>query len=70
LLISIIGTAIGYFVTGSANSAWMLFLGRIIDGASGGNIAAAQAAVADRASCPPAVRCTTASTPSTAAMAS
>ncbi len=47
LLISIIGTAIGYFVTGAANAAWMLFLGRIIDGASGGNIAAAQAAVAD-----------------------
>lgn len=47
LLISIIGTAIGYFVTGAAQSAWMLFLGRIIDGASGGNIAAAQAAVAD-----------------------
>lgn len=47
LLISIIGTAVGYFVTGAANAAWMLFLGRIIDGASGGNIAAAQAAVAD-----------------------
>jgi MFS transporter, DHA1 family, tetracycline resistance protein len=47
LLISIIGTAIGYFVTGAADAAWMLFLGRIIDGASGGNIAAAQSAVAD-----------------------
>ena len=46
LLISIIGTAIGYFVTGAAEVWWMLFLGRIIDGASGGNIAAAQAAVA------------------------
>jgi multidrug resistance protein len=47
LLISIIGTAIGYFITGAAGVWWMLFLGRIIDGASGGNIAAAQAAVAD-----------------------
>lgn len=47
LIVSIIGTAIGYFITGAAGSAWMLFLGRIIDGASGGNIAAAQACVAD-----------------------
>lgn len=47
LLISILGTAVGYFITGSAAAPWMLFLGRIIDGASGGNIAAAQAAVAD-----------------------
>ena len=45
LIVSIIGTAVGYFVTGAAGSAWMLFLGRIIDGASGGNIAAAQACV-------------------------
>lgn len=47
LLISILGTAVGYFVTGSAHAAWMLFLGRIIDGASGGNIATAQACIAD-----------------------
>ena len=47
LLISIVGTAVGYFVTGAAQAGWVLFLGRIIDGASGGNIAAAQAAVAD-----------------------
>jgi len=47
LLISIIGTAVGYFVTGAAGSMWMLFLGRIIDGASGGNIATAQACIAD-----------------------
>jgi multidrug resistance protein len=47
LLISIVGTAAGYFITGSANAAWMLFLGRIIDGASGGNIATAQACIAD-----------------------
>jgi multidrug resistance protein len=47
LLISIVGTAVGYFITGSASAAWMLFLGRIIDGASGGNIATAQACIAD-----------------------
>jgi DHA1 family tetracycline resistance protein-like MFS transporter len=47
LLASILGTAIGYFVTGMANTGWMLFLGRIIDGASGGNIATGQACIAD-----------------------
>jgi DHA1 family tetracycline resistance protein-like MFS transporter len=47
LLVSIIGTAVGYFITGAAGAAWMLFLGRIIDGASGGNIATAQACIAD-----------------------
>jgi multidrug resistance protein len=47
LLISIIGTAVGYFITGAAWAPWMLFLGRIIDGASGGNIATAQACIAD-----------------------
>ena len=47
LIISIIGAALGFFVLGAANSVWMLFLGRIIDGVSGGNIATAQACIAD-----------------------
>ena len=47
LLVSVIGTAVGYFITGFAGAPWMLFLGRIIDGASGGNIATAQACIAD-----------------------
>ncbi len=47
LLVSIFGTALGYFVTGAASAAWMLFAGRIIDGISGGNIATAQACIAD-----------------------
>jgi multidrug resistance protein len=47
LLVSVIGTAVGFFVIGRADAAWMLFLGRIIDGASGGNIATAQACIAD-----------------------
>lgn len=47
LLLSTLGSAVGYFVTGAAVAPWMLFLGRIIDGASGGNVAAAQACIAD-----------------------
>ena len=47
LLVSIVGTAVGYFITGAADAVWLLFLGRIIDGASGGNIATAQACIAD-----------------------
>ena len=41
LVVSIIGTAIGFVVLGAANTVWMLLLGRIIDGASGGNISTA-----------------------------
>ena len=47
LLYSIIGTGIGFLVLGFANTLWMLFLGRIIDGISGGNISTAQAYIAD-----------------------
>lgn len=47
LIISVIGSAIGYFIMGWANSLAWLFVARIIDGASGGNIAAAQAYIAD-----------------------
>jgi MFS transporter, DHA1 family, tetracycline resistance protein len=54
IVISLIGTAIGSFVTGAAGVLWLLFAGRIIDGASGGSLSVAQAAVADIA--PPAER--------------
>lgn len=47
IIISLVGTAIGSFVTGAAGALWVLFLGRIIDGASGASLAVAQAAVAD-----------------------
>ena len=47
IVISLIGTAIGSFVTGAAGALWVLFAGRIIDGASGGSLSVAQAAVAD-----------------------
>ena len=47
LVVSIIGTAVGFVVLGAANTVWMLLLGRIIDGASGGNISTAMACIAD-----------------------
>ncbi len=49
IVISLFGTAIGSFVTGAAGALWVLFLGRIIDGASGASVAVAQGAVADLA---------------------
>lgn len=47
IVISLIGTCLGSLVTGIAGSLWLLFAGRIIDGASGGSLSVAQAAVAD-----------------------
>ncbi len=47
LLISMFGTAIGYFVFGWATALWILFAARILDGVTGGNIATAQAYIAD-----------------------
>lgn len=38
LLICIAGTAIGYFILGIGGSLVILFIGRIIDGITGGNI--------------------------------
>ena len=49
IVISLVGTAVGSFVTGAAGVLWLLFAGRIIDGASGGSLSVAQAAVADLA---------------------
>ena len=47
IIVSLVGTAIGSFVTGIAGAMWVLFLGRIIDGASGASVSVAQGAVAD-----------------------
>jgi len=47
LLASLLGTALGFLILGFATTVWMLFLGRIIDGISGGNISTAQAYIAD-----------------------
>jgi len=47
LLLSLIGSCVGYLLFAAAGSFPILFLSRIIDGASAGNISAAQAYVAD-----------------------
>ncbi len=47
IIMSIISTAIGWFVFASARSVWMLFLGRIIDGAAAGNFTSAQGYMVD-----------------------
>jgi DHA1 family tetracycline resistance protein-like MFS transporter len=47
LLLSVIGTSAGFLLMGLADSLWLLFVARIIDGATGGNISTAQAYIAD-----------------------
>ena len=47
LIVSLAGTALGFLVMGWASSLSLLFVARIIDGATGGNISTAQAYIAD-----------------------
>jgi multidrug resistance protein len=47
LIVSLAGTAFGFLIMGWASSLPLLFVARIIDGASGGNISTAQAYIAD-----------------------
>ncbi len=47
LLLSIAGTVLGFVMLGFAGALWMLFLSRVIDGLTGGNITVAQAYIAD-----------------------
>jgi DHA1 family tetracycline resistance protein-like MFS transporter len=56
LIVSVIGTAAGFYLMGAAptlavkfgiGALWLLFTARIIDGISGGNISTAQAYIAD-----------------------
>src|SRR5262245_10274747 len=47
LLASIVGSSIGFLIMGLAGSLWLLFVARIIDGITGGNISTAQAYIAD-----------------------
>jgi len=47
LLISQLGTFVGFIMLGFANGLGMLFASRIVDGVSGGNISTAQAYIAD-----------------------
>src|SRR4051794_6870345 len=49
LVLSLAGTAVASLVTGLAPAVWVLFLGRILDGISGGSVSVAQAAVTDLA---------------------
>ncbi len=47
LIVSVIGTAAGFFIMGAANTLALLFVGRILDGVSGASIATGQAYLAD-----------------------
>lgn len=47
LFISLLGSAVGYLVIGLAGTLFLVFLGRIIGGITGGNISTAQAYIAD-----------------------
>ncbi|MFN3308286.1 MAG: MFS transporter [Anaerolineales bacterium] len=47
LMVSQLGTFIGFLILGFANSLWLLFVARILDGISGANISTAQAAISD-----------------------
>lgn len=47
LIISQIGTAIAFLAIGLSNTVWLLFVSRIFDGITGGNIIVAQAYVTD-----------------------
>jgi DHA1 family tetracycline resistance protein-like MFS transporter len=47
LLISLLGSVIGYLILGWGGALWVLFLGRMIDGLTGGNISTIYAYMAD-----------------------
>lgn len=47
MLICLFGSAIGYLMFGIGGALWMLFLGRIIDGITGGNLGVIYAYIAD-----------------------
>ena len=47
LMLSLLGSAIGYLVFGLGGALWILFAGRVIDGLTAGNISAIYAYVAD-----------------------
>ncbi len=47
LLVSLCGQALGYFIFGLGGSLWILFLGRLIGGITGGNLSTASAYIAD-----------------------
>jgi MFS transporter, DHA1 family, tetracycline resistance protein len=47
LLVSVFGSAVGYFIFGLGGALWVLFLSRLIDGITGGNLSTAAAYIAD-----------------------
>jgi DHA1 family tetracycline resistance protein-like MFS transporter len=47
LIISQVGTFIGFLILAAANSLWLVFAARIIDGLTAGNLSVAQAYIAD-----------------------
>ncbi len=47
LILSQVGTFVGFLVLAQATSLWMIFLSRMIDGATAGNLSLAQAYIAD-----------------------
>jgi predicted MFS family arabinose efflux permease len=47
LMICLAGTVLASFMAGTANTAWVLFLARFLDGITGGNLSVAQAIVSD-----------------------
>ena len=47
LIVSQIGTMVGFLITAFASTLWVVFLGRMVDGATAGNLTIAQAYIAD-----------------------
>ncbi len=47
LILSQIGTCVGFIILALSNSLWMVYLARIMDGITAGNITVAQAAISD-----------------------
>jgi len=47
LLISQVGTCIGFLVMAEAHSLWMLYIARVLDGSTAGNLSLAQAYISD-----------------------
>lgn len=47
LIVSILGTALSFLILGWANALWLLFVGRLLDGFTGGNFTVAQSYIAD-----------------------
>ena len=47
LLVSVFGSAMGYFIFGIGGALWVLFLSRLIDGITGGNLSTAAAYIVD-----------------------